>query len=140
MSQDTAQSFAIKVPCQIDGLDPVIPQLRRLCAGAGEVAKDQVLTAFNEAFVNVVKHSQMPAGELLEVQGERDGNKLVVRLIDSGVSFNLDPGAGLDVPPLSESGMGLFIIKSYMNEVTYEPAERNVLTMTRYLEQEEARR
>ena len=134
MDSETPQSFSVVVPCHMEQMDEVTPLLEDLCSGADDLAKDQILTAFNEAFVNVVKHSRLTDKQMLEVEGRRDETKVVVKLIDAGVPFNYTPGV-LEPPLLSESGMGLFIIQSYMSAVTYEAAERNVLTMTRYLEE-----
>ena len=132
---DTAKSFAVEVPCRVERMDDVTPLLEQLCVGADDLAVDQILTAFNEAFVNVVKHSQLGEADLVEVRASRDTGRVVVELIDGGVPFDYDPQTMAEEPPLlSESGMGLFIIQSYMNDVTYERAERNVLTMIRYLE------
>ncbi len=132
MVTETPQSFSVVVPCHMERMDEVTPLLEGLCAGADDHAVDQILTAFNEAFVNVVKHSQLTEEQTLEVEAHRDNSKVVVKLIDTGVPFNYTPGV-LEPPLLSESGMGLFIIQSYMSDVTYETAERNVLTMTRQL-------
>ena len=113
-------------------MDEVTPLLEDLCAGTDELARDQILTAFNEAFVNVIKHSQLAEDETVEVRASRDESSVIVKIIDGGAPFGYTPGV-LEPPLLSESGMGLFIIQSYMTYVTYEIAERNVLTMTRHL-------
>ena len=136
MVLETPQAFSVVVPCRMERMDEVTPLLEDLCAGADALARDQILTAFNEAFVNVVKHSQLGEDETLEVSASRDEATVVVKLIDGGVPFDYMPGV-LEPPLLSESGMGLFIIQSYMSEVTYEIAEYNVLTMTRHLQGDE---
>jgi serine/threonine-protein kinase RsbW len=65
----------------------------------------------------------------IEIESDEDG--IVIRLMDTGQSF--DP-ASLEAPSfedLPESGMGLFIIKSFMDEVGYCPGSPNVLRLVK---------
>ena len=52
---------------------------------------------------------------------EENGDDTVLR-----ISGSLDA--------LPESGLGLFIIRSFMDEVKYVPGSPNVLSMTKYLD------
>lgn len=133
MDMETPHSFSVVIPCRMEDMDQVTPLLEDLCSDVDLLARDQILTAFNEAFVNVVKHSLLGNEDVVEVQALRDGPQVTVKIIDGGRPFDYFPGA-TEPPLLSESGMGLFIIQSYMSDVTYEAAEQNVLTMTRNLE------
>jgi serine/threonine-protein kinase RsbW len=95
---------------------------------------NQVVSAFGEAFNNAAIHSYRDSkpGDV-EVEVDVGPTYITIRLIDFGRSFDPD-----DVPPpnldaLPESGLGLYIIRSFMDEVKYEPGSPNVLSMTKHL-------
>jgi anti-anti-sigma factor len=100
---------------------------------------DHVLTSFGEAFTNVVKHG-MPAGEPgeVEIEIDIDPEKLTIRLMDSGAPFDLAAVPAPDLDRLPESGLGVHIMKSWMDDVSYAPRpqgrrDANVLSMTKRL-------
>jgi serine/threonine-protein kinase RsbW len=92
----------------------------------------QVVTAVGEAFNNVVLHGYA---------GDRSGTVCVaveigigfVRLIieDMGESWDPLQVGTPNLEALPESGMGVFIMRSFMDEVAYRPGRPNVLTMTK---------
>ena len=95
---------------------------------------DKVVSAVGEAFNNIALHAYAGVrGEAkLELGFEPDG--LTVRLLDTGESFNLSAELGQNLETLRVSRMGLEIILSCMDEVTYVPGgptTPNVLTMTK---------
>ncbi|MSP62758.1 MAG: ATP-binding protein [Myxococcales bacterium] len=91
-----------------------------------------VVSAFGEAFNQVA--SQSPGGTTdreieLEIDVSPDG--IVLRLLDHAASFD-----GWSLPPprlddLPVSGLGFFIIRSMMDEVTYRAGRPNMLSMTK---------
>lgn len=98
----------------------------------------RVMSAFNEAFNNVVEHAYADATTAgdVEITVRVEPDRMVLRMTDGGASFNFNTSGTTDSPPqfddLSEGGMGLFIIRQSMSEVTYERSnDRNLLTMTR---------
>jgi serine/threonine-protein kinase RsbW len=101
-------------------------------APSDEDFEDQTISAFGEAFNNIAIHGYRtgPPGDVdIEIESNEDG--IVIRMMDTGRSF--DP-ATADIPPmddLPESGMGLFIIKSFMDEVDYCPGTPNVLRLVK---------
>jgi anti-sigma regulatory factor (Ser/Thr protein kinase) len=127
------------VPCRMDYLDGVVALLESICRGTDETVRIQIVTAFNEAFSNVVRHSQLTEQDAIEVCARRQGEQISVQILDRGVIygdvFEASKQSG-DVMALQEGGMGLFIIHQYMHEVTYERGERNKLSMVRYLDRE----
>jgi serine/threonine-protein kinase RsbW len=83
----------------------------------------EVVSAFSEAFNNVAMHGYRDlTGEVrVEIEPEDDG--ITIRLLDTGRAF--DPHE-IGKPPrdaLPESGMGLFIIHSFMDRVSYRPGD-----------------
>jgi serine/threonine-protein kinase RsbW len=101
-------------------------------ASAAAAFVSQVVTAVGEAFNNVVLHGY---------SGDRSGTVRIavefgtgfVRLIIEDMGESWDPlrvGAP-DLDALPESGMGVFIMRSFMDEVAYRPGRPNVLTMSK---------
>ena len=92
----------------------------------------QVVSAFSEAFNNLAIHGyrESPAGAdcRIDLEITSEEGSLVVRLRDFGCSF--DPSDYMEVPDaLPERGMGLFIIRSFMDEVIYASGPPHVLTL-----------
>jgi anti-sigma regulatory factor (Ser/Thr protein kinase) len=69
----------------------------------------------------------------LEISVE-DG-AVTVRMLDSGRSFDLEGVPGPDLSSLLERSMGLYIMRSFMDEVSYVPGEPpnavNVMTLSK---------
>jgi serine/threonine-protein kinase RsbW len=96
---------------------------------------NEVVSAFGEAFNNTAIHSYDPRkpGEV-EIEVDVGPSAITIRLIDHGKSFSLEDVPVPDLDALPESGLGLFIIRSFMDEVKYVPGSPNVLSMTKYVD------
>jgi serine/threonine-protein kinase RsbW len=95
---------------------------------------NQVVSAFGEAFNNAAIHSYRDnkPGDV-EIEVDTGPTYITIRLIDFGTSFDPELVPQPDLDSLPESGLGLFIIRSFMDEVTYEAGSPNVLSMTKHL-------
>jgi serine/threonine-protein kinase RsbW len=95
---------------------------------------EEVVSAFGEAFNNIAIHGyrSRPAGDV-EIEMQLTLDRLTVRLIDYGSSFDIQQVPQPDLDALPESGLGIFIIRSFMDAVAYTPGQPNVLSMTKYL-------
>jgi len=88
-----------------------------------------------EMVVNVISYAYPEGSEAeIELLAESDGKQLKFVLSDRGKEF--DPTLGgntdMDVNPAERDlgGMGIFIVKNIMNEVSYQRLEgKNLLTM-----------
>lgn len=92
----------------------------------------QTLSAFGEAFNNIAIHGYRggtPGDVDIEIETDEEG--IVIRLMDTGSSFDPNCVAVPDMADLPESGMGLFIINSFMDEVDYRPGRPNVLRLAK---------
>jgi serine/threonine-protein kinase RsbW len=103
--------------------------------GTGRVHRefdDQVVSAFGEAFNNAAQHSyrDRSVGDV-EIEIELDAKSITIRLYDFGNSYDLESIPAPDLEQLPESGMGLYIIRSFMDEVDYRAGAPNVLSMTK---------
>ena len=96
---------------------------------------NEVVSAFGEAFNNAAIHSydSRKPGDV-EIEVEVGFTSITIRLIDYGNSFALEDVPVPDLEALPESGLGLYIIRSFMDEVKYVPGSPNVLSMTKYLD------
>jgi anti-sigma B factor antagonist len=137
----------LKVPCALEYRDVAT----RLVAGAcrlvkayrvdpatGERRADgtfeaQVVSAFGEAFSNVVLHGGGSSAADLEIEVEPRPDRLTVRLMDRGRPFELASVPAPDLDALPESGLGVHIMRSWMDDLSYAPGDPNVLSMTKRL-------
>lgn len=93
---------------------------------------EDLKVAISEACTNAIKHSLddrfIIVFNILE-------NGLTIEIIDEGQGYNISSISEPDLDNLQESGMGLFIIESLMDEVTIESQEGKGTTikMTKYL-------
>jgi serine/threonine-protein kinase RsbW len=99
---------------------------------------DQVISAFGEAFNNAALHTfaGLPLGEL-DIELEVGPKSITIRIADYGNAFEFEHVPEPDLDALPESGLGIFIIKSFMDEVQYQPGKPNVLLMKKWLVREE---
>jgi len=135
--------LSITVPCDLRYRDAVGALIRHVCQrleqqGAVGSLGFQVVSAFNEAFNNLVQYAYRPEPGVVDVVVELRPVELVIELQDSGRTFEFD---GVESPDLlhdlPESGLGIFIMRSCMSDVTYEPGasgQKNRLRMTRRLD------
>jgi len=132
--------ISIVLPCDLRYRDAVGAMIQQVCRrleheGAEPGLGHQVLSAFNEAFNNLSLHGEEPAP--LEVDLDVDGSTLAIEIRDEGEPFNYNEVAAPDLDELPESGLGIFIMRSFMSEVLYEPREggrgKNRLRMIRDL-------
>jgi serine/threonine-protein kinase RsbW len=96
----------------------------------------RVISAFVEAFNNAVIHAYkgVPAGPV-EVEMRIAGDSLRVTVTDQGKTFVPENVPEPDLDALPEGGLGLFIIRNFMDRVGYERiGDKNVLTMEKLLQ------
>lgn len=92
-----------------------------------------------EAVTNVTKHAyHSQAGHTIELEILLYRDRLTFKICDNGESMDLSRIETLHYDPskietLPERGMGVFILKSLMDEIRYEIVEgKNILTMSKY--------
>ena len=88
-----------------------------------------------EMVVNVISYAYPEGTEAdIELKAENKGKELTFVLSDCGREFDptLSENPDIDVNPAERDlgGMGIYIVKNIMNEVTYQRLEgKNLLTM-----------
>ena len=93
----------------------------------------QVVTAVGEAFNNIVLHSYDGHDDgILEIEIQTRPDQIVIQFRDWGESFDPESVPLPDFDSLPESGLGIFIIKTFM-DIRYTAGRPNVLTLTKNL-------
>lgn len=103
----------------------------KLVPNSGDDFGNEVVSAFSEALNNVVIHGGASPEEEVEIEIDLGDDRLTLRLKDYGMSFDLRTVSPPDLDALPESGMGAFIIMSFMDHVSYEAGTPNTLSMTK---------
>jgi serine/threonine-protein kinase RsbW len=103
----------------------------------GREFDDQVVSAFGEAFNNAAVHSYKgrTPGDV-EIEMDVGPDTITIHIVDFGTSFDIQTVPEPDLDELPESGMGIYIIKSFMDEVSYQAGNPNVLRMTKRLQKD----
>jgi serine/threonine-protein kinase RsbW len=124
-------------PVAIDHVSALIQQV----ACAGRDFRNEMVTAFGEAFNNIVIHGYggRPDG-MLELEAEMTTDRMILRLIDNGQSVDFKDLTPPDLDSVPESGMGVFMIHSLVDDVQYRGGPPNVLTLTKRTTHAEAPR
>ena len=120
-----------------------VPVVRHLCEqlveslGASADAVSSIALALSEACSNVIRHAPSGTDYRIDVEVGGDRCEIVVSYRDTG----FDPGPGGTSPgdPTSESGRGLFLMRSLVDDLdfAFDPGRTRV-RMTKDLEFTEA--
>lgn len=100
---------------------------------AHDTLSNAMVSAVGEAFNNIVEHAYADRAGVarLEIDYDEDGMRVALR--DDGKPFDIDAVPDPDLDALPESGMGLFIMRAFVDTVDYRPGPPNVLTLTKRL-------
>ncbi|MGF1509433.1 MAG: ATP-binding protein [Myxococcota bacterium] len=135
------EHFRFELPARLEYRDAVRGFLTYICdqltkrSMLTQESGHQLVSAFVEAFNNAVVHAYrgLEPGPV-EVELHVGDDDFVMRISDYGRTFRLDDVREPDLDSLPEGGLGLFIIRKFMDEVHYEAESgRNVLHMTKAL-------
>jgi serine/threonine-protein kinase RsbW len=103
----------------------------KLVPQGGDRFSNEIVSAFSEALNNVVIHGGGSPEDEIEIEIDPGEDRLTVRLKDNGMSFDPRTAPFPDLDALPESGMGAFIIMSFMDQVSYVAGSPNTLSMTK---------
>jgi len=94
--------------------------------------RHELITAFGEAFNNIVIHGYRDRDDgILDVEAELAPDHITLHLKDEGQEVDF---AGLRPPDLQsmpEGGLGVFMIHALVDEVVYRGGKPNVLSLTK---------
>lgn len=93
---------------------------------------EDLKVAISEACTNAIKHS---SDDTFTIIYSIMVNGLTIEIIDNGKGYDKNSVTEPDLDNLKESGMGLFIIESLMDEVNVESekGKGTTIKMTKYL-------
>jgi serine/threonine-protein kinase RsbW len=124
---------ALRFPAVVDYRPLAIDLISALIAhvaGADRKFRNEMVTAFGEAFNNIVNHGYRGRRDgMLDVEADMTAEGMVLRLIDTGKKVEFDDVAPPDLDSMPESGMGVFMIHALVDEVQYQGGPPNVLTL-----------
>ena len=99
-------------------------------------AQMQIDVAIDELFSNIANYAYAPGtGEVVVlVEAQEEPRGAVITFIDRGMPFNpwenRDPDTSLDADEREVGGLGIFLVKKTMDDVSYEyRAGQNVLSI-----------
>ena len=99
-------------------------------AAADTAFRHEMVTAFGEAFNNIVIHGYKGRSDgVLEVVADFGTNEMTLTLIDTGNAVDFGSLTPPDLDSLPEGGMGVFMIHALVDEVVYADGSPNVLSL-----------
>ena len=130
----------IQFAAKFEYLDEIREFVGEIARGGGFTDKDvyNIQLATDEAASNIIEHAyEKISNGVLELScGVRD-DLITIILIDRGESFDPSeiplPDLKADLSERKIGGLGIFLMRKLMDEVSYEPKadKSNVLTMTK---------
>jgi serine/threonine-protein kinase RsbW len=94
----------------------------------------EIVSAVGEAFNNIALHGYRGQGAgSVEIHIMKNGEWMTVEMRDYGISFDPHTAAAPDLDAMPESGLGVFIIKSFVDRLEYQPGRPNVLKLVKRL-------
>ena len=101
---------------------------------AGKEFRSKVVSAVSEAFNNIVLHGYAGRDDgVIEMKIRTGPDRISVELRDWGESFDPSAIPLPDLESLPESGLGIYIIRSF-TKVEYRAGRPNVLVLSKALE------
>ena len=124
MPDSTVNKVSMTLDSTLDSVDrgEAVAEQQAAIAGIGEGERYHVSMAVREALVNAVMHGNAydPAKKV-KLSFENDGAALVIRISDEGEGIDQDklPDPLEPANILRGSGRGIFLIRSFMDEVQF---------------------
>ena len=127
----------IRIKNQVNELERVNQFVEEICEelGLGMELQMNLNLVIEEMVSNVIFYAYpKEKSEEIELTAESDGKELTFVLSDKGKEFDptMKEDADPNINPMDRDigGMGIYIVKNIMNEVTYQRLEgKNLLTM-----------
>ncbi len=89
---------------------------------------EDIKVAVGEACNNAVLHGRSHE-EMFEIDFEVQDKRMVIEVRDNGNGFDLDEYQAPEPGELRENGLGIFIMKTLMDEVDFIPVQNNGTTI-----------
>ena len=132
----------LSVPATLDHLDQVMDFVTEHLEqyGCPTRTQMQVSLAVEEIYVNIANYAYNPAvgPATIRVEVHEDPLEVVITFVDNGKPYDPlareDPDVTLSAEERGVGGLGIFLVKQTMDDVSYEYAEgRNILKIRKRL-------
>ena len=140
MDKET-RNYILKIPSQTDNLEIIRDFVAGIARKVGFGAEDtnKIELALDEACTNVIEHAyQHDESKDIDIAVKIDTNKFTIMVTDRGRSFNVEeielPDMESYLAELRVGGLGIYLIKTLMDEVDYKSKSdgKNQVTMVKY--------
>ena len=132
----------ITIPAEIksiaNAISPIIGLLED--AEADFVLTNKIEVAIDEILTNISLHAYAPGSGNIDIDYslEEDRRLFIIIITDEGVAFDPlekeDPDVSLSEKERPMGGLGIYIVKNVMDEVTYSRVgNKNVLTLKKVI-------
>lgn len=134
------KEYVLRIPAKLEGMDVILAFVSLLLDinGCSTKARTQVRMAIEEMYVNVTLYAYPSQDGWVEMRGNVDNGVATFKLIDGGRPFNPlakdDPDIMLSGEERGIGGLGIYMVKTTMDEVEYEYRDGcNQLTLRKQL-------
>lgn len=133
----------IVLPANIESFPKFFNWLEKKCSDAGieDAYKNKIYIATEEIFTNISNYAYPPKEGDVEITFKIiDEKQVEMKFTDSGVAYNPlekeDPDITLNSEERQVGGLGIFMVKNYMDEINYVYENgKNILTIKLYTNQ-----
>jgi anti-sigma regulatory factor (Ser/Thr protein kinase) len=135
-----AEEYVLRIPAKLEGMDVILSFVSFLLDtnGCTPKARTQMRMAVEELYVNVTLYAYPSKDGWAEIRGSVEDGTATFRLIDGGTPFDplakADPDTMLSGEEREIGGLGIFMVKTMVDEVEYEYRDGcNRLTLRKQL-------
>ncbi len=128
--------FTVALPAKLENLERMVKSVSDCAREQGFDQKKtlEIELAAEEALVNIIHYAYPEKADQVEIICRADDDRFIVELIDSGIAFDMtslsDPDVNAKRDDRKIGGLGVFLIKKMVDEVTYRrEKDRNILDL-----------
>jgi len=123
--QSAVKSQTFVIQSTTENLKPIRSKIKPLLkkAGFSDKTLESILVALGEACTNAIRHSYgCEEGHEIRVTFEDHKAKIVLRIRDYGKKIDLSKVKTPTLPPVQSGGLGIYFMKTIMDELEYNTA------------------
>ena len=115
---------SFQIPCNTSHLKDARNFLNKVLkkTGLNETDQNAIVLAVDEVCANIIIHSECDNKQIIELNVEWKGNKLIFEIIDQGIStFDINAYTGPELDEIIQSkrkgGVGILLVKKIMDKI-----------------------
>ncbi|MCX6688517.1 MAG: ATP-binding protein [Methanoregula sp.] len=129
---------SFEIPAELDQIDRISHEIERCMKNVG-MGEDEILDvqlAVEEAVTNTILHGYDGAIGIITIRIDTSPQHIAIEIADNAPAFDPlsmpDPDLGADLEDRKIGGLGIFLIRKVMDEVTYRYVDnKNILLMVK---------